>query len=1533
MFSFALENSITPRDGVPYVVVDGLGTNIPSFNVSLGTGNAAPMMVAGWAVKRIGQLLPASNALNTISVTIASQARLMDDVIGELVVRGLFGSTTPAGTLSVETTGPFASIARWNPTNGTLAFKLSGSMAPYTEYVLEVVLQNPIAGRDANSGITVEAINAQGVEMFEPILMEAAGGNNAPFMVADFLQKTISQSTMAALAENTLTITMATRSSLEGFYKTSIIISGLTGSGTVGANVKIPLDPADTPFGPYCRWYHETGTIILKVINEEGTVAGETYVLSFGLRNGPKMQMARDVTIRADYQNYRDILYNGPWISQTLMTNDVNLRAPLLIAGFDIIEMEQSSATVGTINQISLNISTSLDVNVTLFPSFFFVVQGLVGAQTASGNIVVSMVDRTSGDSRSLTGTWNRTLADLTIPLPDSFLLEESTVYEMRFTIQNAYVGQESPNIMVKAVGEGFDISPSPVRKAEGDSAPLKIAGLVQRSIAQSTASIGAINTITVTVSSSGSMLPGTEIRIDGLTGTMTPSGNIQISCMQHPATFRGMGRWNMTSGTVGIWVQKSTVPYQPFVLQFNLTNPLTGQQSPSVGIAAYMLDVASVPDVPDGCTCPNLTTTTTMVQNVSDDVIWIDDEDDDKEDWNYQGVGGDQFVYDRQFSYQNASSFFSYVEIDPDLTPSGIIMRWEISSSWYGAYWGSYAWPDDVGENVAMGSLPPVGQWIRLEVTLGSLALSPAGQVSGLQFGAYDGRATWDAAGFMGVPVERNVTQMTTIQPPCCSLTKSIILGDQMVLRRELMQKASANGAPLLVAAFSTMRIAQSTVSASSINVITVTMATYSALTLQQSSRVSISGLRGSSTPTGALTLTSPNGTMFNAIFGTQGQWYQPNGTLVVTVLSDSVAADTYIFSFRIMNPSDGQNSTAIDIVSTGTQSSVTSMDKAEGNLAPMLVADFIVRSCGQSDASQGAMNTITITLRTRASLLPGTWVTISGLTGSVVPDSTSIAVTTIKSPSPSASHFRGQGSWTRMDGLMRLYVQEPTQPREDYVLSFSLRNPYVGQASPEPMSISSGGAVAIDARPLSKSSDNAAPLLVAGFSKTLVHQKEEDSVAYAVNHTQGLSPVRPITITFTFSTTSSLLTGSRVKLDNMLGSPSKSTADLPVTCATQGAYISANGQWVRETGTLSLRIIQDTIANVEYTCMVSLHGPLRAQAPPALTISVNGTYISPTVPTTLGRTRKPLSLDVWCAPFVAPAHGAVFPRGTVMSPNDVLVTCDDGYILRQGSVNKLSGRATCMSDGRWSSIDFVCHNIRGSLLAWGRNEKGQLGDATSTNRLSPTLVRLDGIAGDVSMIAAGAGHSLAITGNGSLYTWGSNEFGQLGRATTGSFHSTPRKVDSFGAIRLKMASAGEKFSVVLGVDGSVWCWGQLLGNVGNGGAVLEPTLSGLPAGTIASHIAAGASHVLVLAAGGKEIYAWGSNSQGQLALEKSISSSNTPRLIVKQLDRAVSVAAGEYHSLVLLDRSVPMCSYLSSAPGACSSALAIVVQLSLMF
>jgi len=1314
MFSFVLKNPTVPRGGVPYVMLDGIGTYIPGFNASLGEGNASPMMVAGWAVKAIGQRFPPSNALNTIVVTLASQAQLLKESVKELVVRGLFGSSTPAGTVSVDTTGPFAKTAKWHPKNGTLVFVLTGSMTPLVPYVLSVFLQNQVLGRDASTGITVEVVDPKDDVLFPPILMEEASGNNAPFLIADFLQKSISQSTMAALAANTITITISTRSRLEGLYKTSVTLTGLTGSGTKGVNAQIPLAPPDTPFGPYCRWYQETGTLILKVV-EEGTVAGEAYVLSFVLRNGPDMQMARTVSLWADYQNYVGVGFYGPWTSKVHMDNGANLRAPLLIAGFDVIDMSQTSATFGSDNRLFLNLSTNVDVNATEFASLRFVVEGLVGVESQSDNISVSLVDRRSGESRNLIATWNMTLAQLTVPLPNTYDLIESTIYEMSFGMQNSIFYQESPDITVKTVGIGFDIYPTVVQKATGDRAPLKIVGVLDRTIAQSTASIGAKNTITVTISASGTILPETEIRIDGLVGVTRPSGNIIISCEAHPTNFRDIGQWNGTTGTVSFWVQEEIVSYLPFVIQFNLTNPMIGQSSPMVGIAAY----------------------------VSELPIW----------------------------------------------------------------------------------------------------------------------------------------------------------------RRMLMHKAAVNGAPLVVAAFSKKRIGQSTVSASSINTITVTMAMYSALTVHESAKISISGILGSMTPSGSVIVNSPNGTLFTSIFGTSAMWRQATGTLVLTVISDSAQDDAYIFSFRVMNPSDGQNATAVDIVSTGTQSSLHRMDTSPGNFAPMLVADFLSRNVGQSEVGQGAINFITVTLQTRASLSPGTIVTISGLRGSVVADSLSITLVTIKSPSNESAHFSNQGSWTRLDGVMRLFVQEATKPLADYVLSFALRNPYVGQPSPVPVLISSSGSIVIDARPMSQSPNNSAPLLVAGFLKTRVYQNEAESVVYAVNNTVGVPSVRPNTITIEFSTTCSLVTNSHVVLKNLKLSPTQSTSNMPLSCVPVG-FISSQGTWVRETGTLSLPVLAGTSADLTYVCTVTLNGPLQAQIPPTLSLEVNGTRISQVVPDTLGGKKRPFALEVWCAPYPMPSNGVVYPETSVMSPGDVTLTCQHAYILKVASVSKISERPVCRSDGTWSSTDTVCEKIRGALFSWGSNNKGQLGDATSVERLTPTPVAPGSIARDVSFVVAGEEHSMALTANGTLYTWGSNQFGQLGYGTKGGTQSTPRRCE-FGRSSFKMASAGQRHSVVLDDQGTVWCFGAGdVGQLGNGATsnnVLAPTKAQLPAGTKASCVAAGRAHVLAVAGGGTKIFAWGSNSQGQLG-DGSIISRSTPVLMSTQPGGVLRVVAGEYHSLALL-------------------------------
>ena len=87
------------------------------------------------------------------------------------------------------------------------------------------------------------------------------------------------------------------------------------------------------------------------------------------------------------------------------------------------------------------------------------------------------------------------------------------------------------------------------------------------------------------------------------------------------------------------------------------------------------------------------------------------------------------------------------------------------------------------------------------------------------------------------------------------------------------------------------------------------------------------------------------------------------------------------------------------------------------------------------------------------------------------------------------------------------------------------------------------------------------------------------------------------------------------------------------------------------------------------------------------------------------------------------------------------------------------------------------VC--IDGTAWAWGQNERGQLGDATTTNRALPqqvlepsawqgdTVVEYRPMA-EVIAVAGGDRHSLALRADGTVMAWGANESGQLGDGTS---------------------------------------------------------------------------------------------------------------------------------------------------------------------
>jgi alpha-tubulin suppressor-like RCC1 family protein len=119
------------------------------------------------------------------------------------------------------------------------------------------------------------------------------------------------------------------------------------------------------------------------------------------------------------------------------------------------------------------------------------------------------------------------------------------------------------------------------------------------------------------------------------------------------------------------------------------------------------------------------------------------------------------------------------------------------------------------------------------------------------------------------------------------------------------------------------------------------------------------------------------------------------------------------------------------------------------------------------------------------------------------------------------------------------------------------------------------------------------------------------------------------------------------------------------------------------------------------------------------------------------------------------------------------------------------------------------------GTVWAWGSNSYSQLGTDAPVAELLP--VQVPGIT-DVAHIAAGGRHSLAVDSAGTTWAWGDNEQGQLGIGSTSSPKQSPQQVTGLaGVVDL---AGGEEHSLAVTADGSVWTWGSdEYGQLGNGG------------------------------------------------------------------------------------------------------------------
>jgi alpha-tubulin suppressor-like RCC1 family protein len=156
---------------------------------------------------------------------------------------------------------------------------------------------------------------------------------------------------------------------------------------------------------------------------------------------------------------------------------------------------------------------------------------------------------------------------------------------------------------------------------------------------------------------------------------------------------------------------------------------------------------------------------------------------------------------------------------------------------------------------------------------------------------------------------------------------------------------------------------------------------------------------------------------------------------------------------------------------------------------------------------------------------------------------------------------------------------------------------------------------------------------------------------------------------------------------------------------------------------------------------------------------------------------------------------------------------------------------------EGQWATVssgdDHTCA-IRedGTLWCWGANKDGQLGRAAGvgTENAHPDVVQV-GDAIDWVDVSAGGGHTCGVRADHSLWCWGANGFGQLGIAGGGST-TVPTQV---GGNRWVEVAAGADHTCALGTDSHIWCWGSNahgeLGNsinAGTGASNLDPALVG---------------------------------------------------------------------------------------------------------
>eukprot|EP00871_Galdieria_phlegrea_P003117 jgi/Galph1/3806/GphlegSOOS_G2478.1 len=197
--------------------------------------------------------------------------------------------------------------------------------------------------------------------------------------------------------------------------------------------------------------------------------------------------------------------------------------------------------------------------------------------------------------------------------------------------------------------------------------------------------------------------------------------------------------------------------------------------------------------------------------------------------------------------------------------------------------------------------------------------------------------------------------------------------------------------------------------------------------------------------------------------------------------------------------------------------------------------------------------------------------------------------------------------------------------------------------------------------------------------------------------------------------------------------------------------------------------------------------------------------------------------------------------------------------------------------------------------LYTWGWGEHGQLGQGSLVDSFVPKKVSFEHNEVSVEQLACGDRHCLARTKTGEVYTWGSNEFGQLGIGQYGQIYSSPIFLSG---LFVTFVAAGDRHSAAVTNTGALFTWGcSLEGQCGHGNYIDcdVPKLVEHLTNIYISKVFCGHNFTIALSLE-NDVYVFGNSSYGQLGYG-SKNGCCVPRKLSLPVEGKIDIACGHFH------------------------------------